>query len=243
MSCRNAARLHWRDIEPQLGGHQPGDVCGLDQVLEHVLPVRRPVAQAAEDRDQGRVEVGDADLGERVLRGAQAKLLDLGLAPLVDLLDPGGVDAAVLDQLGQGDPRRLTSYRVEAGQQHRLGRVVDHHVHPGDLLEGADVAAFSADDPALHLVAGQMNCGDDRLRRLLGGHPLDGVDHDRLSLDSASRVACRSMSRATRTAWRFASCSTAATSSALACSAVRPATRSSAASCSLSASASSDADA
>ena len=38
----------------------PGDVRGLDQVLEHVLPVRGAVAQPAEQRDQLRVDVGDA---------------------------------------------------------------------------------------------------------------------------------------------------------------------------------------
>jgi len=147
-------------------------------VLQNVLPVRRAVAKLAEDGNEGRVEVGDTDLGEGVLRGGQAELLDFRRAPLVDLLDPGGVDSSVLDQLGQSDPGRLASYRIEAGQQHRLGCVVDHHVHPGDLLEGADVATFSADDASLYLVSGQMNCGHDRLRCLLGGHPLNGVDDD-----------------------------------------------------------------
>ena len=96
------------------------------------------------------------------------------------LLDPGGMDPAVLDQLGQRDPRGLPADRVEAGQQHRLRGVVDHHVDPGHLLEGPDVAALPADDPALHVVPGQVHGGHHRLRRLLRGDPLDGADDDHL---------------------------------------------------------------
>ena len=63
------------------------------------------------------------------------------------------------DELLEGEPADLAPDRVEAGQQHRLGGVVDDHVDAGDGLEGADVAAFAADDAALHLVAGQVQDG------------------------------------------------------------------------------------
>ena len=109
------------------------------------------------------MEIGDADVGQRVLSGAQALLLDLALAALVHLFDAGGMDSTVPDQLGESQPGRLPADRVEAGQQHRFRRVVDHHVDPGDLLEGPDVAALAADDPALHVVTRQMNGGHDRL--------------------------------------------------------------------------------
>jgi hypothetical protein len=59
---------------------------------------------------------------------------------LVDLLDPRGMDASVFDQLRQGHPCRLAPYRVEAAQDHRLGRVVDDEVHTGGGLERPDVA-------------------------------------------------------------------------------------------------------
>ena len=73
----------------------------------------------------------------------------------------------------QGQPGGLAADRVEAGQQHRLRGVVDDQVDAGDLLEGPDVAALPADDPALHVVAGQVHDGDDRLGGLVGGEPLD----------------------------------------------------------------------
>ncbi len=100
------------------------------------------------------------------------------MAPLVRLLDPVRVDPAVEDQLLQGQPGDLAADRVEAGQQHGLGRVVDDQVDAGDRLEGPDVAALAADDPALHLVAGQVQHRDDRLGGLLGGQPLDGQRDD-----------------------------------------------------------------
>ena len=61
--------------------------------------------------------------------------------------------------LVEGHPGDLAADRVEAGEDHRLGRVVDDQVDAGRLLEGADVAALAADDPALHLVRRQV---DDR---------------------------------------------------------------------------------
>ena len=40
---------------------------------------------------------------------------------------------------------------------------------PVSVLERADVAAVAADDPALHLVVGQLDQPGGRLARLLGG--------------------------------------------------------------------------
>ena len=77
MSCRNAARLHWAMSSWSSAAIRPGDVGALHQVLEHVLPVRGPVAQGAQDRDQRGVQVGDAHLGHGVLGGPQAQGLDL----------------------------------------------------------------------------------------------------------------------------------------------------------------------
>ena len=76
-----------------------------------------------------------------------------------------GMDPAVGDELGDREAGDLAADRVEAREDDRLGGVVDDQVDAGRLLEGADVAALAADDPALHLVARQV---DDR-DRVLGG--------------------------------------------------------------------------
>jgi hypothetical protein len=58
------------------------------------------------------------------------------------------VDAPVLQQLLERHAGDLAADAVEAGEDHRVGRVVDDEVDPGEVLERADVAALAADDPA-----------------------------------------------------------------------------------------------
>ena len=57
------------------------------------------------------------------------------------------------DQLLERQLRDLASHRVEGGQHHRRGRLVDDEVDARDVLERADVAPLAADDPPLHVVA------------------------------------------------------------------------------------------
>ena len=166
------------------------------------------------------------------LGGAQAQPVDLGLALLVRLLDALRMDPPVEDQPLEREPADLAADRVETGQQHRLRRVVDDQVDAGDRLVGADVAALAADDPALHLVAGQVHDADDGLAGLVAGHPLDRLGDDgagpfvglraRLGLDVADEDGGIAAGGGLD----------AGSSSALACSAVSPATRSSSRTCS-----------
>ena len=170
-----ATHLH---VQAELGREQGSDVAALDEVSQHVLPVRRPVLQGSQNGQQARGEIGDPHLDQSVLGRANAQLFHPALAALVDLFDPGGVNPSVGDQLGQCDPGRLPAHRVEARQQHAFGGVVDQHVDAGDLLEGPDVAALTADDPALHLIARQRNGRNHRLGGLFGGEPLNAGDDD-----------------------------------------------------------------
>jgi hypothetical protein len=175
---QHRAALEQQRVHAQLAGHHAREVRGLDQVAKDVLPVGGAVAQPAEEVDQFRVHVGDAQLDQRVLAGALAQLLDLGLAPLVGVLDPLRVDPAVGDQPVQGEPGDLAPHRVKAGEQDGLGRVVDDQVDAGHGLEGPDVAALAADDAALHLIARQVQDRDHGLAGLLGGDALDGQRDD-----------------------------------------------------------------
>ena len=95
---------------------------------------------------------GHAGVVGGLLAGLAHDEVDLGAGLGDDLLDAAGVDPAIGDELGEGDPGDLAADRVEARQDDRLGRVVDDQVDAGGLLEGPDVAALAADDPALHLV-------------------------------------------------------------------------------------------
>ena len=104
--------------------------------------------------------------------------LELGLGLVVHLLDPGGMDAAVLEQLLERQPRDLAAHAVEPGQHDRAGRVVDDEVDAGEVLQRADVAALAADDPPLHVVGGQLHDRDRRLGRVAGGEPLHAHRED-----------------------------------------------------------------
>src|SRR5262245_58345095 len=95
----------------------------FDEVPKHVLAIAGAVLEPPKQPDHLRMDVGDADLRHRVLAGAADAFLDLGHRPLVDLFDPCGMDAPVLDELLEGHPRGLATYRVEAAQHDRLGRV------------------------------------------------------------------------------------------------------------------------
>ena len=75
---------------------------------------------------------------------------------------------------------RATSRRTgsKPAQHDGLGRVVDDQVDAGRLLEGPDVAALAADDPALHLVARQVDDGHGVLGGVVGGDALHRGDDD-----------------------------------------------------------------
>ena len=122
--------------------------------------------------------MADVRLLHRLLAELEDVLLHLLLRLLDDLLDPRRVDAAVLDELGQGEPGGLAADVVEGADDDDAGRVVDDHIDAGGLLEGADVAALAADDPALHVVAGDVDRADGGVGGVLGGVALDGGGED-----------------------------------------------------------------
>ena len=167
-----------RHVGAHLGGHDAGQMRHLDGVVQHVLAVAGAVLHAAQIPDELMVQPMDAHLQHGGFAGLTDLVADLLLGLLHHLLDAGGVDAAVHDQLLEGDPGDLPADRVEGGEDHGLGRVVDDQVHAGGGLEGPDVPALAADDPALHLVVGQRHHGHGGLRHMVGGAALDSKGDD-----------------------------------------------------------------
>src|SRR5262245_38963848 len=147
-------------------------------MLEDVLPIGGAVAEAAKQSDELGVHIGDAELHKCVLTGADTQLVHLGLGPLMGLFDPLRVNAAVEHQTFKCDSSDLTTNRIEARQQYRLGRVIDDQVDAGHGLERTDIAAFSADDPPLHVVAWQVEYGDHGLGGLFGREALNREGDD-----------------------------------------------------------------
>ncbi len=85
------------------------------------------------------------------------------------------MDPPVLDQLREREPRHLPADAVERREDHGLRRVVDDEVHAGEVLERADVPALAADDPALHVVGGELDHGHGGLGCVTRGDALERV--------------------------------------------------------------------
>ena len=159
------------DRDAELGGDRAGDLRRLDQVVEHVLAVGGPEAQPAEHLEQLRIDPVDPGLELGALALGDHRRLDVRLRLLVDLLDRRRLDPAVGDQPLERQPGDLAADAVEAREDDGVRRLVDDHVDAGQRLEGADVAALAADDPALHLLARQLDQPGRRLAGVRAGEP------------------------------------------------------------------------
>src|SRR5690606_7535464 len=179
---QEAHPLGERHVQPHLRRHQPCQDRDLLRVLQLVLAVRCPKLQTPQHLHDLGVHAVDPELVEHLLGRLDDELIDLFPALGDDLLDPTRMDPAIRDQLLEAQPRRLPPDRVETRQDDRLGRVIDDHVDPGRLLEGADVPTLAPDDPALHLVRREAHHRDRALDGLLRGHPLDRERDDVLRL-------------------------------------------------------------
>jgi hypothetical protein len=104
--------------------------------------------------------------------------VDLGAGLRDDFLDAPGVDSAVAHELREREAGDLPANRIEARDDDGLRGVVDDQVDAGGLLEGPDVAALAADDPALHLVVREVDDGHRVLRGVVRGDALDRGDDD-----------------------------------------------------------------
>ena len=165
-----------------LGGHEAGQLGHLDGVVVHVLAVAGAVLHAADELDELGVQAHDVGLQHGPLALGFDGGVHFPFGGLHHLLDAGGVDAAVQDELFQGQPGDLPADGVKAGHGDGLRGVVDDEVHAGEGFQGADVPAFPADDPPFHLVVGQGDHRDGDLGHMVGGAPLDGQAHDLLGL-------------------------------------------------------------
>src|SRR5207247_948509 len=88
------------------------------------------------------------------------------------------MNSAVLDELGQGEPGNLPAHVIEGADDDHAWRIVHDHIHTGGLLESPDVAAFATDNPAFHVIAGNVHGADSRVGSVTGRVPLKGGSED-----------------------------------------------------------------
>ena len=160
-------------IEPKLARHHAGDMRDLDRVHQHVLTIAGTVTQTAENLDEFGVDAMYAGFKRGAFAFGFDDLIDLAAGLFNHFLNAGGMDPSIHNQLFERQTRDLASYRVEGGKGDRFGGVVYDKVNTSQRFEGADVAALSANDAALHFVVGQRHNGHGRFCDMIRGAALD----------------------------------------------------------------------
>ena len=112
-------------VGADLSGQQSSHMGYFDGVIEHVLTVAGAVTHPAQQLDQLRMQAVDVGLKDGPLALGLDDGVYLALGLLHHLLDAGGMNAAVQNQLLQGKPGDLAADGVKAGDCNGLRRVVD----------------------------------------------------------------------------------------------------------------------
>ena len=150
-------------------------------MLEHVLTKRGTVAQGTKGLDDLGVQVVDAGIEGSLLASLAHALLNQVGGLVIHLLDAGRVNAAVSDKVLKGHAGGLATDRIEARKHNGLGRIIDHEVDTGNLLEGADVATLAANDATLEVIGRNVHGGNGNLGSVVGGTTLNRQGEDLLS--------------------------------------------------------------
>ena len=149
--------LGGHNVQTKLGGHNAAQVRDLKRMLQHVLTKRGAVAQSAQGLDDLGMQVVDTGIEGGLLAGLAHTLLNQVGGLVVHLLDAGGVNTTVGNEVLERHAGSLTTDRVEAREYDGLGGVVNHEVNAGHLLKGSDVATLATDDATLEVIGGNMN--------------------------------------------------------------------------------------
>ena len=231
MSCSRPPILAIWTSAPTSAAMIAASRLGLDDVVQHVLAVARAVLEPADQLDDLGRQSRDAGVVGGLLAGLADDEVDLGARLGDDLLDPAGMDAAVLDELGQRDARDLAADRIEAADRTTVSGV-------SSMIRSMPVACSRARmlRPSRPMIRpfisslGRWTTRDRVLGGVIGGDPLHGGDDDVARL-LAGLVAGLALDRRGRGGRRRARPprGPASRSRPFASSALRPLTRSSAA--------------
>ena len=101
-------------VEAKLAGHDGTQVSGLARVLQQVLTVAGAVFHLTDEADELGVQAMDTHVDGGTLTGLDHFFLNLAAHLGDNLLDAGGMDAAITDELVQGQTGDLAAHGVEA---------------------------------------------------------------------------------------------------------------------------------
>ena len=150
-------------------------------MLEHVLTKRGAVTQGTQGLDDLGVQIVDTGIEGSLFASLTHALLNQVGGLVIHLLDAGGVNAAVSNKVLEGDAGGLATDRIEARKHDGLGRIIDHEVDAGNLLEGTDVATLAADDATLEVIGRNVHGGNGNLGGVVGGTTLNRQGENLLS--------------------------------------------------------------
>ena len=169
-------------IQAEFGSHYGAKVGGFSGVLQEVLTVGRAIFHLTDNANQFGVQAVHAEVDGRALTRLDDFFFHLFLHLGHDFLDACGVDAAVGDELVQGEAADFAAYGVESGDNDGLGRVVHNDFNARGGFEGTDIAAFAADDAAFHLVVVDVEHGDAVFNGRFCSHALNSLYDNALGL-------------------------------------------------------------
>lgn len=142
------------------------------------MAVAGAIVESAEEVDDAFVETADLGFLDGFFAVAADLLLDFRLGFGDEFFDAGGVDAAIGDELVEGDAGDFAADGIEGADDDDAGGIVDDDVDAGGFFEGADIATFAADDSAFHFVAGDIDGAGRGFGGVGGGEALDGSQQD-----------------------------------------------------------------
>ena len=167
-----------RRVETELGSHDAAKLRNLLGVRENILSKGSAVTESAERLHDLGVKIMDPSVEGCLFASLLNPLLHESLRLLIHLLDAGGVNAAICDQVLESNASRLATNWLKAGEEHRLRRIVDYERNTRDLLEGANISTLATDDTAFEVIGRDVNRGYRDLTGLIGSTTLNGSGDD-----------------------------------------------------------------
>ena len=149
-------------------------------MLQEVLAITAAVLHLAYDADEFGMQAMHAEVDSGALACLYDFLLNLLLHLGHHLFDACGMDSAIGHKLVHGQSAYLAAHGVKGANDNGLGRVINHYLHSGGSLQGADVTSLTADDATLHLIVVDVEHGHAVLHSSFSGNALYGLDDDTL---------------------------------------------------------------
>ena len=140
------------NINAQFRSHHSAQKSHLKGMLKDVLAVAGPVFQYAEKTNKLHVNTMCSNIKGRLFTHLPNGHLKFFADLFNYLFNPCRMNPTVHDQTFQGKARHFPPDRIESGEYHGFGRVINYYIDSGSRLNCTNISALSADYPALHFI-------------------------------------------------------------------------------------------